>query len=187
MYSVLGKSSYFQMNWGQAYLPSGWFPASEHAVVALRNGHYVWFDDHLRPVVPPCHQTICNPWEPVEVVVTRAGGYWRFDLPGAQFACFSRLNGTGPWTVGAAWANVFGHYGPVAHRGRGVLVTNTYPWTSDQTGTETDTFSARTKLQSAWRVMVSMGTGATEPAFTFTGANKNLTKAPKTPKITLCK
>lgn len=183
--SAIGRSSFFQVNWGTGYQPAGWVSANEHAVVALHRGLIVWAKDDLTP--PSCSSAIGCSTVPVELVETRAGSYWRFDEPGARFACFNRIRGPVlPITIGDPLIGVGGLYGPLVASATTVTTHFAYAFPGNRNASETDTVSASTKLISSRRVSVSKGTGRKQPAFTFSAALKNLASAPAQPKPSIC-
>lgn len=186
MSSQIGRSSFFRWSWGTGYTPSGWVFATEHALVVLHDGRVLWARDDLAP--PPCtNSPIGCPTVPVEVLVTRAGAFWRFNEPARQFACFDRLHGSAPFLIGSDWIGLSGAYGPLKHQGSSVLTRVTSRWSADQTSTETNTISAATRLISSYAVSVSKGVTAMQPAFTFAATVSNLTHAPAKPKLKRCR
>ena len=136
---------------------------------------------------PRCGAALGCATEPVEIVETKRGSYWRFAVSGPQFNCFSKLSGEGlSFPTGSSWISVGGDYRPLVVRGTTVTSRFSYLWSSHQTASETDTVSTTTKLIRSYRVRVSKGQGRNQPAFSFGATYTNLATAPKQPKITLC-
>ena len=181
MHSQLGRGSGFAWSWGTGVVPAGWDRVAESAVVALNAGRVAWFTDVLIP--QGCNGTFCSE-PPVKIVVTARGGYWRFDMPTAK-ACYRRLLGARPLTIGQRFVSVGGHYGPLVRHGNSVVTDYTYAWDADQTATETDVISARTRHVLATRVAVAKGSRPHQPRFTFQAAYKTL-KSARPPRVKGC-
>jgi hypothetical protein len=181
-FSEIGRRSYFSWQWGAGVVPRGWVHATEHVTAALRRGRVVWAQEVLVP--PRCRSGFCTT-VPVEIVVTRAGQFWRFDLRGRTFRCFRALGGTTPLPYGSPWVTVSGDFAPLVRRGGTVIVRSTYPWDPGQTATEIDVNSAASRLLESDRVSVSRG-GPRKPAFRFTTSFENLARTPAAPRVPLC-
>ena len=130
MHSYRGKVSGFAWKWGTGVVPAGWVPVAESSVVRLKSGRVAWFTDVLIP--PGCRPAAC-PEPPVEIVANAHGGYWRLDLPSAR-ACYRKLRGATPLTIGQRFVSVGGHFGPLIRQGNSVLTNYTYAWDSRPDG-----------------------------------------------------
>jgi hypothetical protein len=183
MDSYLGKVSGFAWSWGTGLVPTGWVHATERVVVGLHAGRVVWSDDVLRP--QPCGASHCSQEPPVEIVVTRRGNYWRFALSGPVGACYRKLSGSVPLSIGHRFVSVEGRFRPLVRQGAFVTTDRTFPWDTSQTAAEIDTISAPTKLVSGRLVLVSHGSGPQMPAFAFAATYATLKKANE-PKVKLC-
>jgi len=177
--SAAGTTSFFDLESGVGSVPKGWAAADESATIGLSGGRVSWVRDDLTPI----HCDSGCQGVPVELLVTRKGGYWRFDQSGSA-ACFNTLDGASPFTVGAAWFSVTGGYGALGHRGRSTLARFSFPWSRGRTATETDTISSRTRLLTARRITVAGAAGA--PAVTVSAAFTTLARRPAEPSVPLC-
>ncbi len=185
--SSIGEHSFFNVTWGSGIVPANYVNATEHAVVALHKGDVAWAQDELTPPLRCIAGTGCVT-QPVEIVETKAGSFWRFNVAGAQFQCFNKLSSEGlSFPIGSPWISVGGDYTPLVQHGTTVTSGFSYAWSTDQTAREIDTVSATTKLIGAYRVTVSKGNGAKQSGFSFSATYTNLTRPPAQPKLTLCK
>ncbi|HEX4110880.1 MAG TPA: hypothetical protein VHX88_22315 [Solirubrobacteraceae bacterium] len=183
MNAELGLAPSFAWSWGTGVVPSGYVPASEAWTLGLKKGRVVWANDDLTPP-PGSNAAHGMPEQPIEIVIAKAGRFWRFDVHG--MACLRKLAGTVPWKPGDAWVQPSGDYSPLASQGATDQLVSSGSWTTSQTEAITDTVSTATDLLSAFSDAVSPGSAATQPAFTFTGTVTNLTRAPKPPTLTRC-
>ncbi|MDA8266716.1 MAG: hypothetical protein M0T79_15520 [Actinomycetota bacterium] len=182
----------FSIRYGEAWAPKGYFYVSDTSVAAMRDGRVLWESETLSPSCPPSSTGstgtgVCVSTGPsAELVYTKSGQYWRWNLPGSALRCFySGLTGSDPvghttWTIGGE------DFTSIVHSGRMVIVTGTWRWNKYQTGTETDTIFAHSRLVSLETMSVSKGPGAHEPAFTETDTYTNLNYTPSEPKVTVC-
>lgn len=180
--SAIGRRSYFQWYWGSGTVPRGYVHATEHVTAALHDGRVVWAQEVLAP--PRCGSGLCST-VPVEIVVTHAGQFWRFDVRGRAFRCFRHLLGSTPAPYGSPWVTVTGHFDPPVRRGGTVKDRYTYSWGPGQTATEVDTILAASRLVVSDMVAVSRG-GPKAPAFRFSTRFENLRRAPAAPKVPRC-
>lgn len=177
-----GKSSFFQWRWASGVVPKGWTKATEQATVVAKNGRLVWWRDALTPGrctgAGICHRI------PVVVLVNHRGSFFTFGTPG-NHTCYGTLSGT--YThVGDPIYTVAGDFSAPVTRPRSVLLNYSYPWTSTQTATETDTVSTRTDLTTSGVTHVASG-GQGNPGFTISFRYGYPAKAPPAPKVTRCK
>jgi len=180
-YSVMedriGPGSFFGWSWGTGYAPSGWVAATDHVTVGLAADRVLWVRDDLTPHCGKACGVV-----PIEVMITRAGDFWR---PKAS-ACYRKFHGS-PYKIGSAWISLLsGHYGPLTRRGGSVLTHFSYRWGAGRTATQTDVIGAASRLIRSYRVSVSPGSGANQPAFKFSADYDNLARAPSEPKISAC-
>lgn len=176
MNDLEGKSSYFNFDWGQTTLARGWVRATEHGIVALSNGHVVWWRDDLAP--PPCTGIGACHQIPVELLSERRGAFYAFGNA-ARHTCFGRLRGKQPVDVGEQWNPQNGHFSAPMFGPGTVKLTYTYPYGKGRTARETDTLSTRTYLLESGRVAI-------DGRITTRFSSGHPSNAPKLPKVNLC-
>ncbi|MHB1510805.1 MAG: hypothetical protein ACYCST_17245 [Acidimicrobiales bacterium] len=179
----------FSIRSGEAWAPKGYFYVSYTSIAAMRDGRVLWESETLSPSCPPSSTGtgVCVSTGPsAELVFTKSGQYWRWNFPGSALRCFySGLTGSDP--VGHTTWTISGEkFTSMADSGRMVIVTGTWRWNKYQTGTETDTIFAHSRLVSSEKMSVSKGKGPHEPAFTETDTYTNLNYTPSAPKVTVC-
>lgn len=179
MNDAQGRTSFFEWQWGSGTIPRGWVHATEHQVVALRNGRIIWWRDDLTP--PACHRALCSV-QPVDVVIDRRGAFFAFG-DANRHTCYGVLHGSTPVKVGAPWFTVRGTFSAPVTQGSNVALTYTYGWGSRQTATETDTVSQATLLDLGGMIHV---TGGGMRAFTVRFSNAHPATAPAAPRVNRC-
>lgn len=157
---------------------------TEHATVALRDGHIAWVRDQLTARSRARCGGQCPPYE---ILLTRAGQFGRFKTRIPADRCASPLIGTTPWHLGEAGAEAArGQFEPLIQQGEDSLLTRTYREGTRRVKTTT-TISALTHLPSAERSRYSAGVGAHKPPFSAVTRIHYLTQTPRAPHVARCR
>lgn len=159
------------------------YPARERIVVVQHKGSTSWLQDTVTPIDTACKKPACRQY-PIEIVVFRSEAFEGIVLSGASAKCFKReARNKVPYTVGAPWWTVVGHFSPEVVRGALTQITSTYG-NEGQLVTETDLIATKTHLFAQSHMHASPATG--RRAFNYRIADGRLARVPRAPSITLC-
>lgn len=180
MSAVEGKTPRFRVG-----PKAGFYPATEHALIALKNGRVSWSRDDLAPA--PCRTPGTCLREPVQVAQTTVGGVNFYAVGNAsKHTCYRKSSQPFPQlNVGAPFWAVSGHYQAPVASGRTETLTGTYPLSTTQVATEVDTIAKGSYRLLGDRVTVPARPGAPD-AFSSSETFGYPSSVPPPPQINLC-
>jgi hypothetical protein len=165
---------------------AGFYPATEDALIALKNGLVLWSRDDLAPA--PCATPGPCLREPVEVVQTNFGAAPPFYAVGnaSNHTCYRTSSQPFPQlnVGGTVWSVDQDSRAPAASGSTETLVS-TYPVNKTQVATEVDVIAKGSYRLLADRVTFSARPGA-PGAFSSSETFRYPSSVPPPPQINLC-